>query len=67
MIIDAASGGFRMAHLTADYAYLIAFPFFDQYPINHSTTVTVPLVASKSRRPWFGKGAILDANYDKDF
>lgn len=47
MIIDAASGGFRMAHLTADYAYLIAFPFFHQYPINHSTTVTVPLVASK--------------------
>lgn len=44
--IDPASGGFRMAHLTADYAYVIAFPYFDQYPINYSTTVTVPLVAS---------------------
>ena len=46
IVIDAASGGFRMAHLTANYAYVIAFPYFDQYPINYSTTVTVPLVAN---------------------
>jgi Flp pilus assembly protein TadG len=44
--IDAPSGGFRMAHLTARYAFVIEFPYFDQYPINYATTVTVPLVAS---------------------
>ncbi|MES0181982.1 pilus assembly protein, partial [Mesorhizobium sp. M0025] len=44
--IDPASGGFKMAHLTASYAFVIAFPYFDQYPINYATTVTVPLVAS---------------------
>ncbi|MGX9142839.1 TadE/TadG family type IV pilus assembly protein [Mesorhizobium sp. 128a] len=43
---DPASGGFKMAHLTASYAFVIAFPYFDQFPINYSTTVTVPLVAS---------------------
>ncbi|MER8511661.1 hypothetical protein NKH47_01720 [Mesorhizobium sp. M1060] len=56
-----------MAHLTADYAYVIAFPFFDQYPINHSTTTPSRWLRAKTRRPWFGKGAILEANYDKDF
>jgi Flp pilus assembly protein TadG len=44
--IDAPSGGFRMAHLTASYAFVIEFPYFDQYPMNYATTVTVPLVAS---------------------
>ena len=43
---DPASGGFKMAHLTASYAFVIEFPYFDQYPINYATTVTVPLVAS---------------------
>jgi Flp pilus assembly protein TadG len=43
--IDSPSGGFRMAHVTANYAYVIAFPYFDQYAINYTTTVTVPLVA----------------------
>ncbi|TIS54197.1 TadE/TadG family type IV pilus assembly protein [Mesorhizobium sp.] len=44
--IDPASGGFRMAHLTASYAFVIEFPYFDRYPINYATTVTVPLVAT---------------------
>ncbi|MER8562525.1 hypothetical protein [Mesorhizobium sp. M0578] len=44
--IDAPSGGFRMAHLTAKYAFAIEFPYFDRYSINYATTVTVPLVAS---------------------
>ncbi|WP_292163792.1 TadE/TadG family type IV pilus assembly protein [Mesorhizobium sp.] len=44
--IDPPSGGFRMAHLTARYAFVIEFPYFDQYPIHYATTVTVPLVAS---------------------
>ncbi|MER8367463.1 TadE/TadG family type IV pilus assembly protein [Mesorhizobium sp. M1348] len=44
--IDAPSGGFRMAHLTAQYAFVIEFPYFDRYPINYQTTVTVPLIAS---------------------
>jgi Flp pilus assembly protein TadG len=46
IVIDAPSGGFRMAHLTAEYAFVIGFPYFDQYPINYATTVTVPLVAA---------------------
>ncbi|OWK19598.1 pilus assembly protein TadE [Mesorhizobium amorphae CCBAU 01583] len=43
---DPASGGFKMAHVNASYAFVIDFPYFDQYPINYATTVTVPLVAS---------------------
>ncbi|ESX56577.1 pilus biosynthesis protein TadE [Mesorhizobium sp. LSHC424B00] len=50
---DPASGGFKMAHLTASYAFVIAFPYFDQYPINYATTVTVPLVALRHRFPVF--------------
>ena len=46
IVVDPASGGFKMAHLTASYAFVIEFPYFDQYPINYATTVTVPLVAS---------------------
>ena len=44
--IDPASGGFRMAHLTATYAFAINFPYFSDFPINYATTVTVPLVGS---------------------
>lgn len=44
--IDPPSGGFRMAHLTATYAFVIEFPYFDQYPINYATTVTVPLIGT---------------------
>ncbi|ODA95464.1 pilus assembly protein TadE [Mesorhizobium sp. SEMIA 3007] len=42
--IDPASGGFRMAHLTATYAFVVDFPYLDTFPINYATTVTVPLV-----------------------
>ncbi|TPJ80428.1 pilus assembly protein [Mesorhizobium sp. B2-5-4] len=41
---DPATGGFRMAHLTAAYAFVIDFPYFNAYPINYATTVAVPLV-----------------------
>ncbi|WP_457151860.1 TadE/TadG family type IV pilus assembly protein [Mesorhizobium sp. P5_C1] len=44
--IDPASGGFRMAHVTATYAFAINFPYFSDFPINYATTVTVPLVGS---------------------
>lgn len=44
--IDAPNGGFRMAHLTARYAFVIEFPYFDRYPINYGTTVAVPLIGS---------------------
>ncbi|MGY2995861.1 Flp pilus assembly protein TadG [Mesorhizobium sp. URHB0026] len=44
--IDPVSGGFRMAHLTATYAFVIDFPYFNVFPINYATTVTVPLVGS---------------------
>jgi Flp pilus assembly protein TadG len=44
--IDPPSSGFRMAHLTATYAFVIEFPYFDRYPINYATTVTVPLVGT---------------------
>jgi Flp pilus assembly protein TadG len=46
IVVDPASGGFRMAHLTAAYALVIDFPYFSAYPINYATTVTVPLVGS---------------------
>ncbi|TPK73130.1 pilus assembly protein [Mesorhizobium sp. B2-3-3] len=44
IVIDPGSGGFRMAHLTASYAFVINFPYFSAFPINYATTVTVPLV-----------------------
>lgn len=44
--IDPVSGGFRMAHLTAAYAFVIDFPYFSSFPINYATTVTVPLLGS---------------------
>lgn len=43
--IDPASGGFRMAHVNASYAFVINFPYFSDYPINYTTSVTVPLVS----------------------
>ena len=41
---DPASGGFRMAHVNASYAFVISFPYFSNYPISYATSVTVPLV-----------------------
>ena len=41
---DPASGGFRMAHVNASYAFVINFPYFSDYQINYTTSVTVPLV-----------------------
>ncbi|MEZ2332591.1 TadE/TadG family type IV pilus assembly protein [Mesorhizobium sp. RCC_202] len=41
---DPASGGFRMAHVNASYAFVIGFPYFSDYPITYTTSVTVPLV-----------------------
>lgn len=41
---DAPSGGFRMAHVNASYAFVINFPYFNAFPINYSTSVAVPLV-----------------------
>lgn len=46
IVMDPASGGFRMAHLTASYAFVIDFPYFSAFPINYATTVTVPLVGA---------------------
>lgn len=44
IVTDPASGGFRMAHVNASYAFVINFPYFSDYPINYTTSVTVPLV-----------------------
>ena len=41
---DPASGGFRMAHVNASYAFVISFPYFSDFPISYTTSVTVPLV-----------------------
>ena len=41
---DPPSGGFTMAHVNASYAFVISFPYFSDYPINYTTSVTVPLV-----------------------
>ncbi|WP_292359098.1 hypothetical protein [Mesorhizobium sp.] len=43
---DPPSGGFKMAHVSASYAFVINFPYFSDYPINYSTSVTVPLIGS---------------------
>ncbi|AZO70400.1 MAG: pilus assembly protein [Mesorhizobium sp.] len=42
---DPPSGGFKMAHVNASYAFVIQFPYFSDYPINYSTTVNVPLIS----------------------
>lgn len=42
---DPPSGGFTMAHVNASYAFVISFPYFSDYPINYTTSVTVPLVS----------------------
>lgn len=44
--VGPPSNGFKMAYLTASYAYVIDFPYFDRFPISYATTVTVPLVAT---------------------
>ncbi|WP_189478990.1 TadE/TadG family type IV pilus assembly protein [Mesorhizobium sp. M1E.F.Ca.ET.063.01.1.1] len=43
---DLPSGGFCMAHVNASYAFVINFPYFSDFPINYSTSVTVPLIGS---------------------
>ncbi|UCI06420.1 TadE/TadG family type IV pilus assembly protein [Mesorhizobium sp. B1-1-8] len=43
---DPASGGFKMAHVNASYAFVIDFPYFSAFPIKYSTTVAVPLISS---------------------
>ncbi|MDX8466073.1 pilus assembly protein [Mesorhizobium sp. VK23B] len=43
---DPPSGGFKMAHVNASYAFVISFPYFSDFPINYSTTVNVPLIGS---------------------
>lgn len=42
---DPPSGGFTMAHVNASYAFVISFPYFSNYPISYTTSVTVPLVS----------------------
>ncbi|WP_245442407.1 TadE/TadG family type IV pilus assembly protein [Mesorhizobium hawassense] len=42
---DPASGGFAMAHVNASYAFVISFPYFSNYPISYSTSVTVPMIS----------------------
>ncbi|TGP20310.1 MULTISPECIES: TadE/TadG family type IV pilus assembly protein [unclassified Mesorhizobium] len=42
---DPPSGGFKMAHVNASYAFVIQFPYFSDYPISYSTTVNVPLIS----------------------
>ncbi|CDX56866.1 TadE family protein [Mesorhizobium plurifarium] len=41
---DPPSGGFTMAHVNASYAFVISFPYFSDYPISYTTSVTVPLI-----------------------
>ncbi|WP_192254298.1 TadE/TadG family type IV pilus assembly protein [Mesorhizobium silamurunense] len=43
---DPPSGGFKMAHVNASYAFVIEFPYFSDFAINYSTTVNVPLISS---------------------
>ena len=42
---DPASGGFAMAHVSASYNFVISFPYFSNYPISYTTSVTVPMIS----------------------
>jgi Flp pilus assembly pilin Flp len=46
LAIDEPSGGFRLAHVTATYIFVIEIPLFNQLPVNYKASITVPLVAS---------------------
>ncbi|MEK1854016.1 MAG: TadE/TadG family type IV pilus assembly protein [Phyllobacterium sp.] len=46
LAIDAPSGGFRLAHVTATYSFVVEIPLIDPYPLNYKASITVPLVAS---------------------
>jgi hypothetical protein len=45
LAIDEPSGGFRLAHVTATYIFVVEIPLVDQYPVNYKASITVPLVA----------------------
>ena len=43
---DTLSGGYRLGHVTATYSLVIEVPLLGTYPVDYSSTVTVPLLAS---------------------
>ncbi|WP_436120382.1 TadE/TadG family type IV pilus assembly protein [Phyllobacterium sp. LjRoot231] len=45
LAIDQSDGGFRMAHVTATYSFVVDLPLIDQYPVNYNASITVPMAA----------------------
>lgn len=46
LAIDEPSGGFRLAHVTATYNFVVELPLVDQYPVSYKASITVPLLAA---------------------
>lgn len=46
LTLDPASSGATLAHLSAAFPLSFSIPFFGDYSINYSTSVTVPVSAS---------------------
>lgn len=44
LAIDEPSSGFRLAHVTATYSFVVEIPLVDPYPVNYKASITVPLV-----------------------
>jgi Flp pilus assembly protein TadG len=44
LAIDEPSSGFRLAHVTATYSFVVEIPLVDPYPVNYTASITVPLV-----------------------
>ncbi|PSH58762.1 pilus assembly protein [Phyllobacterium endophyticum] len=45
LAFDQPDGGFRMAHVTATYAFVVEIPLIDQYPVSYAASITVPMIA----------------------
>jgi Flp pilus assembly protein TadG len=45
LAIDPPDGGFKMAHVTATYSFVVEIPLIDQYPVSYNASITVPMAA----------------------
>jgi Flp pilus assembly protein TadG len=45
LAIDPPDGGFKMAHVTATYNFVVEIPLIDQYPVSYNASITVPMAA----------------------
>ncbi|MBZ9605522.1 TadE/TadG family type IV pilus assembly protein [Phyllobacterium chamaecytisi] len=45
LTIDPPDGGFKMAHVTATYNFVVDLPLINQYPVSYNASITVPMTA----------------------